>query len=339
MFLSRKFFIKYLFISLFIFSSLTASCPITASFKGPTEQLIQRESWNKIHSKLHHQDIPSQYYPLFDSIAETENWGHIGYHGANQDYRIFQDIIRFVVEEIFEIPIKDDFHFLRVPGDSNLNFNSVDEFNQYWGKLDNKGDIKGKQLLSLNLGIYSNYDEPGSCSLNLFIHDKSKHDIDYIDQLSPFFDQLGIDSDTLTFLFKIAHKYLVSEGGTLLKISENSHISNPDKLAYVIADELLYPAIKGGHPYDHHLFSYHLQNVMTQEYVAGKVNIAPQYRLLINNQQVLNPFSVFEIQRWDLYDAQTIVNYESEMRDFIKNLKYNKTKVKNYRQLLLYMWQ
>jgi hypothetical protein len=324
--------------SILFFSPLIASCPMTVDFKKPTEQLIRRDSWSKIEKHLDSMKIASEYHHLFNSIAENEDWGHIGYHGANQDFRIYQDIIRLVVDQILQIPIREDFHFLRIPGDIDLNLNTVQEFHDYWGKLDNKGE-KGKQLLSFNLGIYANHDVKGSCSIHLFIHDKSKNDINYIKQLTPFFKTLGLDPSSLRNLFDIAHQRLFHDGGILLKIAENSHLSNPDHLAYNYADDLCYPAKQGGHPYGNYSFSNHIERMLTDQYLKHKLDIAPQYRLLINNKIVLNPFSVIEIKRWDLYDSETIKLYENEMRQAISSLKYDPEKAAAFRHYLLEIWR
>jgi hypothetical protein len=301
--------------------------------------MIERDSWSKIEKHLKDMKISSQYFHLFNSISESEDWGHIGYHGANQDFRIYQDIIRLVMEEVLKIQIREDFQFLRVPGDEDLNLNSIQEFQDFWGKLDNKGDTRAKQLLSFNLGIYANHDHKGSCSLDLFIHDKSKNDVNYIKQLTPFFDNLGMDPASLRNLFDMAHKRIYHEGGVLLKIAEIPQLSNSDNTAYNYADLLCYPAKPGGHPYGNESFSNHIERMLTDSYLQHKLDIAPQYRLLINNSVVLNPYSTFQIKRWDLYDSKTIELYEQEMRQAISSLKYNAKKTESYRSYLLSLWQ
>jgi hypothetical protein len=114
---------RFLLLILFFQASLTAGIPVQDKYLGPTEQLVKRESWNTIQKNLNKIKIPNDLIPFFDTIASNENWGHIGYHGATQDYRIYQDIIRLTVEEILGIPIRKDFQFLRIPGDSDLNLN------------------------------------------------------------------------------------------------------------------------------------------------------------------------------------------------------------------------
>src|SRR5262245_23203487 len=167
---------KLILLFLLLNTTIFAGIPMTEKFIGPTESLVKRESWDRIKRKLLDMKISPELFPFFDSIAETEHWGHIGYHGSNQGFRIYQDIIKFTLEEIMGIQIRNNFHFLRVPGDPDLNLNSIDEFAIHWDGIDEKNDLRPKQLISLNFGIYSNFDEKGSCSVNFFVKDKSKNE-------------------------------------------------------------------------------------------------------------------------------------------------------------------
>jgi hypothetical protein len=329
---------NYLLILALLFQSmLGAGTLIHDKFKGPTEQLVKRESWEIIEKKLTQMQIPTKLYSYFNNISRQENWGHIGYHGANQEYRIYQDIIRFIVEEVLDIPIPKHFHFLRIPGDSDLNLNSIQEFNEFWGKMDNRDHVRAKQLLSLNYGIYSNYDVRGSCSLNLFVKDKGR-EISFSEQLIPFFHALGLPLNAIEKLFNIAGRKLKSKGGILLQLFDNSHLSKLSTEAYNFADEQCYPSIRGGYRYDYENLSTHFERIMSDLYIDHKLDISPQLRLLINNRYTLNPFSHLEIQRWDFYDDTTISSYEAEMRNSIRLLNYNALKAQKYKQKLLEIW-
>lgn len=323
---------------IFFHSTVFGGIPITGEFHRPTEVLIKRETWERIKRKLHDMKVPTELFPFFDSIAEIEDWGHIGYHGANQGYRIYQDVIRFTVEEILEIPVRKNFHFLRFPGDPDLNLNSMEEFVEYWSKIDNKNELRSKQLLSLNFGIYSNFDEKGSCSLYLFVRDKSKTHIDYPRQLAPFFKELGISVEELQHLFAIGRKWFDEEGGIMLQLSEFSHISDLNNEAYNFADTHGYPAKRGGHRYGEYPLSNHFERMETDLYLEHKLDIAPQLRLLINNRYTLNPYSYLAIRRWDLYEPEVVASYEEEMREYIRHLTCDKVKVKAYKKFLLDEW-
>lgn len=329
---------KIILLFILIFAQITAGIPVDGPYLSPTEQLIKRETRERIEKKLKSMHLPKEMIPFFDSIAATEDWGHLGYHGASQSYRVYQDVIRLTVEEIIGIPVREDFQFLRVPGDLDLNLDSMDEFEEYWGKIDNKSEKRAKQLLSMNFGIYSNFDEDGSCSINLFINDFSKNDIKYAKVLAPFYRELGIPAETLNQLFEIGRKWLDEDGGILLKLSERSHLSDPNHEAYNFADTQGYPSKKRGYRYGDSPLSNHFQRIMNDLYITKEVDIAPQLRLLINTRYTLNPFSYLDVQRYDLYDPATITAYEEELRAMIRSLPYDAQKVENYQQKLIQKW-
>lgn len=327
---------------------LQAGIPITKTdYHSPTEMLIARESWDIIEQDLvKEQKIPSDLFPFFDSIAAEEDWGHIGYHGANHGFRFYQDVIKFSIEEILAIPIRNDFQFLRWPGDSDLNLNSVTEFVKYWEKkdtVDNRDSKRAKQLLSMNYGLYSNFDVRGSCSVALFANDKSSSDVDYVEELIPFYKKLGISKteskNYLIKLLEIFNNNLTEKSGILLQISENSHLSHPKKEAYNFADKHCYPAKRGGVPYDDNLVSVHYKTAMTNNYINKMANISDQFRLVINNQYTLNPNSHLKIKRWDRQDPKKIKAYEAAMRKTIRTFKYDSKKMVEYHDLLQKNWK
>lgn len=335
--------IVYFFLSLtFIHAGIPTK---TTDYYGPTEMLITRESWEIIEPILiTKRKIPSELFPLFNAIAAEENWGHIGYHGANHGFRFYQDVIKFTIEEILHIPIRNDFQFLRWPGDKDLNLNSVTEFVTYWEKkdaVDNRDKIRSKQLLSMNYGVYSNFDTGGSCSVSLFANDKSSTKIDYVEELIPFYEKIGISKskESLKKLEEIFNNHLTEESGVLLQISEDSHLTHPKKEAYTYTDKQCYPSIRGGIPYDDKLVSAHYKTAMTEDYVNKVKNISDQLRLIINNQHTLNPYSHLKIKRWDLQNPSKIAKYENAMRAAIRNLKYDKNKWMKYNDYLPKTWK
>lgn len=330
----------FLILILFTSSILTAGIPMNQEYHGPTEQLIKRESWGKIQTGLKKKKVPLELVPFFDDIAKTEDWGHIGYHGANQGFRVYQDVIRITIEEVLGIPIREDFHFLRVPGDADLKLNSYQEFYKYYRKdgIDNKNKTRAKQLLSLNYGIYSNYNSKNSCSLVFFVKDKSKTSINYSKHLNSFYQDLGISSKELESLFAIGHKWFDEENGILIKISENSHLNNQEQFAYNFADEQCYPAKPQGYLYGRYPISNHYERILTDLYIAHKLDCSPQLRLILNNRNTLNPYSNLIIKRYSLYDEKINLAYENELREAIKKLRSDPKKVELYKQKLFKLW-
>ncbi len=331
--------LRALFFAVFVHASIFAGIPVQETYLSPTEQLIKRESWKKIEKELKKIKIPMDLIPFFNQIAEREEWGHIGYHGATQDFRIYQDIIRITLEEVLGIYVRDDFEFFRIPGDAELDLNSMDEFIDYWGKrIDNKHRLRAKQLLALNYSIYSNFDHKGSSSISLFVKDKSKSELDYAKMLHPLYQDLGMPTAALKELFKIAHTWLDGEVGILIRVWESSHNFDTQGEAYNFADDQCYPCERGGYRYGKHLISLEFERIMSDEYVSHDVKIAPQLRLLLNNKHTLNPFSSLHVERFDFYDSETIRSYEGELREYIRSLEFNPELVENYRNYLLEIW-
>jgi hypothetical protein len=331
-----------LLILIFNLNLLQAGIPTsTVEYYGPTEMLLARESKEKIQSFLLKQKVSNDLMPFLDSISAEETWGHIGYHGANHNFRFYQDVIKFTIEEILAIPIREDFHFLRVPGDPDLNLHSINKFMDFWGEgqIDNRDEMRTKQLLSLNYSIYSNFEIPGCCSASLFARDASALHVDYVKELEPFYDNLGINTKKLQRLKALFEERLTDSSGILLQISEGSHLHHSNQEAYNFADKQCYPSIRGGYRYDNNLISVHYQIAMTFDYVNKSANISDQLRLLLNTRHTLNPYSDLKIKRWDLQDPKKIQAYENLMRDMIRNFKFDRKKVANYRQLLMRKWK
>lgn len=327
--------------ALSIVPSSHAGIPMSSiKYCGPTEMLIARESKKTINFYLSTQNVTYDLILFLDSIAAQETWGHIGYHGAAHEFRFYQDVIKFTIEEILAIPIRNDFHFIRIPGDPDLNLNSVKEFMLYWGeeKIDNKNDARSKQLLSMNYSVYSNFQKKGSCSASLFARNTSKTAVDYVKELEPFYESLGIDPENINKLMNVYKSIIKNKRGILLQISENSHLHDPRHEAYNFTDKQCYPAQKGGYLYDNHLISVHLKTIMTKDYTKKNANISDQQRLLINNRYTLNPHSNLKIKRWELEDKKMLNNYESKMREMIRNFPFDPDKVMKYHELLMKQW-
>jgi hypothetical protein len=74
--------------------------------------------------------------------------------------------------------------------------------------------------------------------------------------------------------------------------------------------------------------------MMTDSYISKDSEVAPQLRLLIDNRYTLNPYSNLVVKRWDLNDKERVAKYEAEMRKYIRNLKTDSKKVKEYKAKL-----
>lgn len=333
--------IRFLSIFIFVFCALDGGIPVSGTYVKPTEAFIKRTSWKKIRRQLKKQKIPQHSMDFFQQIPSSETWGHIGYHGSTRSYRIYQDIIRMVVEEILAIEVRNDFQFLRVPGDEDFNLNSISEFEAFWGneRINNRSSNRSKQLLSLNFCLYSNYKSTHSSAIYYFVKNSSSNEnIDYKALLGPFFSKLGIDPNALEELFSIGERWIPNGRGMLLQLSENSHKTDPNGEAYNFADQHAYPAKRRGYRYGNTLISTHYQRLMSSRYIRKKVDVAPQLRLLMNNRYTLNPYSHLIVRRWEETDPTQVANYETELRAAIRALQSEAEKVALFREQLLEQW-
>lgn len=55
--------------------------------------------------------------PFFLEIAANETSQTFGYHGAPQEFRLFQDVLKVIFEERLGIQLPENFNFLRLPGE------------------------------------------------------------------------------------------------------------------------------------------------------------------------------------------------------------------------------
>jgi hypothetical protein len=86
-----------------------------------TKQYSQYYISNEKENSLFQEAVPlllDHYTPLLLAIVDHEELpGFFGYHGCSQQYRIYQDILKAVFEELVQTPLPDDFQFMRIPGD------------------------------------------------------------------------------------------------------------------------------------------------------------------------------------------------------------------------------
>lgn len=83
-----------------------------------TERYLEKYPIEKMVENCSDRERFLSHLPLLREILKNETSTTFGYHGASRDVRIFQDAVRVIFEEILEIEIPENFHFLRIPGDN-----------------------------------------------------------------------------------------------------------------------------------------------------------------------------------------------------------------------------
>lgn len=123
----------------------------------PTELYLCEHSIDEIEGYAW-SDMFRKQIPFFLKVIEHEQEeGFFGYHACSQRYRIFQDVLRALFEERFEMAIPKDFQFLRIPGEAAFDFkNNIDDF---YLRFDRKKLSKTDQLHILDKLFISKFNQ------------------------------------------------------------------------------------------------------------------------------------------------------------------------------------
>lgn len=298
---------------------------VPTDFLSPTEKYLAVNDISKIKPHLKSIGIRKAHVAIINQVIQEEKLGFFGYHGARREFLIFQDIIRYGIEEILGIPIRSDFHFLRIPGLPNLNVDSVDEFlEKHPHEINDNLPLERLQLLAMNIALYSPHQEPWELSLHYFSQNTNVAKHNYEKVLIPFFLMLGVDPIYIHEAFEIGESMLTKKSGVLLQFFDNS--------LYRLVDQQTYLAIKKGARYFPSTPLSHLLLDLNQTKF-------PQFRLILNNQYTLNPSSSLSIKRYTLTDNQKFESYQNRLREYFQSLPFDKYQSENYREKLLSLWE
>lgn len=302
-------------------------------FRSPTEEFMKHESYDNVWVNLNEKGVPSSYEPFFQDIASKETIGFFGYHGSSQIFRVIQDFIRISIEEILEIPIRPDFHFLRVPGDSDLNLLSASDFLTKHEVIDDQGLLKSKQLLSLNTSLYAGYTSKGSCTVCYFANSnyRVKDKASILSTAKQLFTQLGAtEEDSAKYGEEIAvlANLLNLEQGILLQLFEVPQQGNP---LYAWFDKHGYASEKRGVPMADTVPSHYL---LRDDYSG-----CPQMRLILSNYAALNPYSPLVIKRYDNQNPAAVALWEEQLRALIQTLPVDVLQKERFKAELLNSWK
>lgn len=308
--------------------------PIRAKpeYESPTERFVKYYRYEAILQTLKTHGLSLEHRNFFEHIIPHEELGFFGYHSSTQGFRIYQDIIRMILEEICEIEIKKDFHFLRIPGKPSLNRHSAQQFlNDYPVVNDNKPEQR-EQLISMNYALFGNFYDFGECTIYWFTKNRSATTVGFQAQLYYLFELLGIPTDTLPHLFAIGNPLMAADNAVLFQFFDFSHY-NVFENYYHLVDQMCYDAKMQGVPNTSN------KKIMSKIYLGvGSTPFPGQFRLVINNSLILNPYSPLYIKRFERNDPETVREYETKLREAIRQLPYDKIKAMQYRELLLGIW-
>ncbi len=288
-------------------------------YHSPTQRYIDYWGWENISQGLKSNCLSMRYRNLFDRIYRKEELGFIGYHGSKQEFRIYQDIIRIIFEEILDISFRENFHLFRIPQQDKYISKNLE------GPLCYCSD----QFLCLNFSLYGNFDNQSDCSYFYFCQNRSNRDLDYTNLIRPLFNILSIDESEILSLFSIGREYLSGEQGVLYCLYDMSHY-DPSKPEYAFADRYFRHS---GAFEDEHTVSMPFSEVLASDILNG------HGRLLLTGRHSLNPFSSLLVYRYDLVENSVVRSYIADLRRAVCHLSFSEEKAKSYRQYLLELWQ
>lgn len=226
--------------------SLELPVQIQYSYTEPTKRFVSFYNYENILHVLRTKGMSLEQRNFFEHIIPHEELGFFGYHSSTQKYRVFQDIIRITLEEICGIPIRDDFHFLRAPGNPLLCRESAEQFLKDYPHVNNYAPDQQEQLLSMNYALFGNFDNFGSCSVFYFTTHHSGGAVNSESKLQIFFESIGLPAHALSGLFAIGNP-LKEHDAVLLQFFDFSH-HNLFYPPYALVDRMCYKALPGGIP-------------------------------------------------------------------------------------------
>jgi len=166
------------------------------------------------------------------SQKETDDT-FFGYHGMTQKNRLFQDVLRAVFEEVFQITLPENYYFLRIPGEQKWNWsNGKDSFLNQYGTMQMPAAYQ--ELIIKNLLALIENNQGVSLKIGDFSDDEMVTIWNYF--------QSHIDYSVKTDWNKKAKKYFSPEEYPLEEPIFNEHLT---ELGEVIEQKIaaLYPNV------------------------------------------------------------------------------------------------
>lgn len=292
---------------------------------SPTTRYLSRDSLEEVKYNLRLDNVTLEHKPLFDKAVAQETLGFFGYYGTSGDFRVYQDLIRIIFEEILAISVPENFHFLAVPLYPKRTIHDLEKVSQLAFEGRSKIHTITKQLFPFNLSLYANHKTRGSCPARDFalstMHMNSQ-------DLYWLFDELDLDLSIIERAFSIGKTYFGNENRVLLQFFDLSHESGRE--AYQIIDSSSYPAWPNGYPY---------QNQALSDYALHtNFEYPPQFFLLLNDDAILNPNGPLVIKRYMKMQPSKIKAYEQELRGLIQSSSFDPITRDELRQNLLQVW-
>lgn len=317
---------KQIFKNILLLLQLLALPIIDGSeFISPSSLQLSIVPLDQIKYHLRGKGTGLEYRDVFDKAIAEEKIGFLGYHGSNIDFLIYQDIIRAVVEEILDIPIRKDFHFISTPLSENKHCQTLEELSLLFVEENYRRQEVMQKTFPLNFTMYGNHNCSGLNSIVNFSKNLSNTAAQNRKELIQFFDYLGLDPQLLELLYTIAYQYIGSKTGLLLQLFDTS------LTPYAFANTLSYASYPNGFISENRLIhEFFLDNALGE--------FPHEMRIILNLQGILNPNSPFLIKRYTKVQPSKLKAWEQELRALVKNSSFDAVKKEELKQQLIQNW-
>lgn len=298
----------------------------STEFESPSKRQMTLTAIDQIKYNLKIKGAGLDYRELFDKAIADEKIGFIGYHGDDLDFLIYQDIIRIIVEDVIEIPVKKDFHFIAIPLSTEYSFQSLEELSSLFVKDKYQAHTIAKNTFPLNFAIYSNHNCAGLNSVINFSKNLAEASLRHRkEELGLLLEKLEMDPQLIETLFDIAYQRLDSKTGVLLQFFD--HAISP----YAFGNAVSYASYPNGFLAENRLISEYFLDNSSGEFPQ-------ELRMVVNVRGVLNPTSPLSIKRYTKIQPNKLKAWEQDLRMLIKAEAFDPDKRDELRQSLLQVW-
>ncbi len=296
-----------------------------AEFESPSKQYVAFVGLDQIKYNLKGKGVGLDYRELFDKAIAQENISFMGYHGDSLDFLVYQDIIRIIVEEVLDVPIRKDFHFVSTPFKKNNFLESLEVFSRVFVSEIHYSQLVAESTFPLNFCIYSNHNRLGLNSVLNFTKNVGSDTYQQRKDLKHMFEELGMDSSLIEVAYTISHQHLDSKAGVLLQFFDSS-VS-----LYAFGNTVGYASYPNGFIAENQLISEYFLDTPSDEFPQ-------ELRLVLGISGVLNPTSPLIIKRYTKIQPGKLKIWELELRNLIKSSTFDPMRRDKLRQNLLQAW-
>jgi len=297
---------RYIALTLFLGSSLFAS----------TKDYLVQHSLDDIKYSLKLFDTTFEHKTLLDKAIDNEHEGFFGYFACDCSYRVYQDVIRMIFEEVLGLSVPKEFHFMAVPLYPKRTIRTLDAVERAFFSDRISLYAFSDQCVPFNIALYANHKSLGFCPMRAF----EKKPAVKFDDLMWLLHFLEMDETLFDQAKELALDAFGENDHLLLQFFDRSHEYGHER--YAFADAATYPASLTGAPFE---------NASISEYLTNPDKALPaQFFLLLDDAGILNVQSPVSILRYAKVQPSKLKNYEEALWQLVRQASYNPDRAQEY---------